>query len=354
MNLQKGTSQRARRNTGAITLFALAAGGPIAAGRSRARSRRALDLTGKRVLVTGASRGLGLILARRLAECGARVALAGRREESLERACASIRASCPSATVAAVTGDISDTTQAERIVAHAETALGGPVEILINNAGIITVGPVETMTDADFAQAMQTHVWGPWALIQAVLPSMRARGAGRIVNVASIGGRVAVPHLLPYSTSKFALVGLSEGLRAERVKDGIYVTTVCPGLIRTGSPRNAGFKGQHRKEYAWFALSDSLPGISMSAESCAAQIIDALRHGDAEIVTSLVAQVAALAHGVAPGLVTDILGQINRLLPVADSAQSARFSGAESESALTRSPLTTLTRRAEAANNQLG
>jgi short-subunit dehydrogenase len=200
---------------------------------------------------------------------------------------------------------------------------------------------------------MRTHFWGPLHLIQAVLPSMRQRHwKGRIVNIASIGGKIAVPHMLPYSASKFALVGLSEGLRSELAKDGIVVTTVCPGLIRTGSPRNAHFKGQNHKEYAWFALSDSLPGISMSAEGCADQIVDALRHGDAEIVTSLVAQVAALAHGVAPGLVTDVLGLVNGYLPSAEGAGIERFTGAESESLLTRSPLTALTRLAETRNNQ--
>ena len=76
-----------------------------------------------------------------------------------------------------------------------------------------------------------------------------------------------MPHLLPYSASKFALVGFSEGLRAELAKDGIRVTTVCPGLMRTGSPPNAAFKGRHREEYAWFALSDALPILSISAEA---------------------------------------------------------------------------------------
>src|SRR5204863_2590958 len=120
-----------------------------------------------------------------------------------------------------------------------------------------------------------------------VMPDMRARREGRIVNISSIGGKVSVPHLLPYSASKFALVGLSEGLRAELAKDGIVVTTVCPGLMRTGSPRNAQFKGQHRAEYAWFTLSDSMPFFSQSAERAARQILSACRHGEAEVVLSL-------------------------------------------------------------------
>ena len=88
---------------------------------------------------------------------------------------------------------------------------------------------------------------------------MKRRGGGRIINIASIGGKIAVPHLLPYVASKFALVGLSEGLRAELARDRIYVTTVSPGLMRTGSHLNALFKGQHKKEFALFSVANASP-----------------------------------------------------------------------------------------------
>src|SRR5207244_2550206 len=87
--------------------------------------------------------------------------------------------------------------------------------------------------------------------------------------------------------SKFALTGFSLGLREELLKDNIYVTTVCPSLIRTGSPRNALFKGRHREEYAWFKLGDSLPLVSQSAECAARRIIRASRYGQASLITSL-------------------------------------------------------------------
>ena len=248
----------------------------VVVARASARAARALDLSGKRILITGASRGLGLILARKLRAEGGNVVLLARNRDSLERARAAVLAEGDGESdVFTIARDVTDVTGARGVIAEAHALLGGPIDILINNAGVIQVGPMETMTDADYEEAMRTHFWGPYALVQAVLPSMRARRTGRIVNIASIGGKVSVPHLLPYSTSKFALVGFSEGLRAEVMKDGIYVTTVCPGLIRTGSPRNAWFKGQHKLEYAWFALSDSLPGVSMSADRCADQIIDA-------------------------------------------------------------------------------
>jgi short-subunit dehydrogenase len=182
---------------------------------------------------------------------------------------------------------------------------------------------------------------------------MRARGAGRIVNIASIGGKVAVPHLAPYSASKFALVGFSEGLRAELTAHGILVTTVVPGLMRTGSPRNASFKGRHRAEYAWFAVSDSLPGVSMDVERAARRIVCACRDGDAEVVLSLPAKAAALAHALAPGLVADVLGLVNRFLPEPGGIGTDRKRGSESESAIAPSWLTALGDAAARRHNQL-
>jgi NAD(P)-dependent dehydrogenase (short-subunit alcohol dehydrogenase family) len=176
----------------------------------------------------------------------------------------------------------------------------GSIDALINNAGTIAIGPLEEMTREDYELAMNVNFWGPLNVATAVLPQMRQRGEGRIVNIGSIGGKIAMPHLTPYSASKFALVGLSEGMRAELAKDGVTVTTVCPGLMRTGSPRNVMVKGRHREEYAWFSISDSLPGLSMGAPRAARHIIAAMRRGDAELILSLPAKLAALTRGADP------------------------------------------------------
>jgi NAD(P)-dependent dehydrogenase (short-subunit alcohol dehydrogenase family) len=149
------------------------------------------------------------------------------------------------------------------------------------------------------------------------------------------------------------LVGLSEGLRAELAKDGIVVTTICPFLMRTGSPRNASFKGRHRAEYAWFTVSDSIPGIAMHAERAARRILDACRHGDAEVVLSLPGKLAALANGIAPGLVSDINAWVNRLLPPEGGIGTETAFGWESESSLAPSPLTATTERAARENNEM-
>jgi short-subunit dehydrogenase len=233
-------------------------------------------------------------------------------------------------------------------------AFFGRIDVLVNNAGTIAVGPMEVMTLADYEEAMRVHFWGPLFTTLAVLPEMRARGEGCIVNISSIGGKVSVPHLLPYSASKFALVGFSEGLRAELTGDGVRVTTVIPGLMRTGSPRNATFKGKHHAEYAWFTLSDSLPLFSMSARRAARRIVEACQHGDAEVVLSLPAQLAVAFHGLFPGLTADLMGISNRLLPNAGGIGIARATGAESETALTESWLTGLTRTAARENNEIG
>jgi short-subunit dehydrogenase len=182
---------------------------------------------------------------------------------------------------------------------------------------------------------------------------MRSRGAGRIVNISSIGGKVPAPHLLPYSASKFALTGFSEGLRSELLKDGIYVTTVCPGLMRTGSPRNALFKSQHRQEYAWFAISDATPGLSISAERAAARIIRACRHGEAETMVSLPSRLATTFHGVFPGVTAEMNALINAMLPAPGGIGQDRRTGKESESAAAPSIFTALNERAAARNNEM-
>jgi len=177
-----------------------------------------------------------------------------------------------------------------------------------------------------------------------VLPSMRRQGGGRIVNISSIGGRIAVPHLLPYSASKFALVGLSDGLRAELARDGILVTTVCPGLMRIGSPLNASFKGQRAKEYAWFAVGGSLPLVSIRAESAARQILRACPRGDAELVITLKARLAIVARTVAPELFSDAMSLVHDALPSpagpeGDLAEPGHAAGAAWEPSAVLAPM---------------
>jgi len=319
------------------------------------RRRAAFDFADKVVVITGGSRGLGLVLARQLAREQAKLVLAARDAAELERAAVDIRARYPSARVLTVAADIREQRDAERMIVAAVDRYGA-VDVLINNAGIIQVGPIDHMQLADYEDAMRTHYWGPLYAILAALPYMRQQGGGRIVNITSIGGRISVPHLVPYSASKFALVGLSDGLRAELARDNIVVTTVCPGLMRTGSPVNATFKGRQPDEYTWFAISDSLPLISIDARRAARQIIDACRDGDAELVITTAARVAVVARTAAPELFADAMALVNRLLPGATSAEGDEPQrGRESETrwAGPATVLTAPTYRAARANNEL-
>ena len=322
------------------------------AGRWAARRRHAVDFGGRNVLITGGSRGLGLVLARQLGAEGARLCLLARDEAELARAHAQLDAAGVH-DVVTMRCDIRRRAEVQATVDKLLETWAG-VDVLINNAGVIQVGPVEHMKQEDFENAMATHFWGPLHLIQACVPAMRRRGFGRILNISSIGGRIAVPHLAPYSASKFALSGLSDALRAELNQYGIRVTTVYPGLMRTGSPRNAQMKGRHQAEYAWFAIADAAPGLSTSAERAAEQIVDACRHGDPELVITLPAQMAILASTLAPAGFAAAMMAAARVLPGPNGLDGDRpKKGYESESKWAPSVATTLGDRAALNNNEI-
>jgi NAD(P)-dependent dehydrogenase (short-subunit alcohol dehydrogenase family) len=339
-----------RSHTQALALTAAAIGAYVAVRAAKARS---YDFAGKVVLITGGSRGLGLVMARQLADEGATLVLLARDDEELEQALADIRGKIPDVDVMAVQTDVRKRYDVERAVALVIERFGR-VDAVINNAGIIQVGPVGHMALSDYDDAMNTHFWGPLHVCLAVIPYMRRQGAGRIVNVSSIGGRIAVPHLVPYSASKFALSGFSDGLRAELARDNITVTSVYPGLMRTGSPVNAQFKGRRSEEYSWFAVADSLPGLTISAERAASQILRACRRGDAELVVTIPAKLAILTRTVAPELFARAMSLVNRMLPPVtgsdgDRTEDGRTAGSGWESSKILAP----TYAAAQRNNEL-
>ena len=317
---------------------------------ARSQTLGGYQFRGKTALITGGSRGLGLLLARKLAAAGARVAICARDEEELENARRDLLSR--GAEVLAVRCDLRDRTDVERMVAEVASQFGH-IEVLINNAGIITVGPLEEMTLEDFYDAMDSNFWSAVYTTMAVLPHMRSLRSGRIVNITSIGGKISVPHLLPYSASKFAFYGFSRGLRGELLKDGIVVTTVVPGLMRTGSPRNANFKGQNELEHAWFSISDSLPGSSMNADRAAGQILDAAMRGEVEVTLTLVARVAAALDALVPELTGALLSAATRMLPAPGGIGQSIAKGKDSASAASPSALTALSDRAAERNNEL-
>src|SRR5437016_549088 len=269
-------------------------------------------LRDKVVVITGGSRGLGLVLARYVCARGGNVALIARDPEELGRAKADLTPR--GGVVLTIECDLLDAGQIQSAVRQIIDRFG-KIDILINNAGIIEVGPLEHITPDDFERAMRLHFWAPLELISQVVPEMRTWGGGRIVNISSIGGKVAVPHMASYSASKFALTGLSDAVRAELARDNIHVTTVAPGMMRTGSHVNAKFKGKHDKEFAWFAASAGAPLLSMNANRAARKILAACRRGQPSLTLTFAARAAILGNAFFPDLTGYAMKFVNRLLP---------------------------------------
>jgi NAD(P)-dependent dehydrogenase (short-subunit alcohol dehydrogenase family) len=263
-------------------------------------------------LVLGASRGLGLLIARELDREGFRVVIAARRGEELARAAELLRAD--GARVATEVCDVTDNAQVEALVDRTENEVG-PIEVMVCVAGIIQVGPLESQLRENFVASIDTMLWGPVNAALAVVPRMRERGQGRIGVITSVGGRIAAPHLLPYTTAKFGAVGFSRGLRSELAGTGVSVTSVEPGLMRTGSHLRAEFIGNHGREFAWFATAASLPLLSIDAERAAARIVRGILAGRAVVTVTPLAVLAPRVDALFPGLTSALLSLTARMLP---------------------------------------
>ena len=313
-------------------------------------ARNRFTYVGRVVVITGGSRGLGLLMAREVRKHGARVVLLARNRDELLRAKERLGGGTSVLTIACDVADRAGVQHAIEIVMQHF----GRIDMLINNAGIIQVGPLEHMTYGDYHHAMNVHFWGALHCTEAVLPHMRRRRCGRIVNIASIGGLIAVPHLAPYAASKFALVGYSDAVRNEVAKDGIRVTTVCPGLMRTGSAINALVKGQHEAEFAWFGALSSLPLVSIDATRAAKKIVAASRRGLPHLTITPQARLAAILDRLMPNTFGRMMNVAVRLLPgpVGRSGDEA-WTGSEARPATMPRFVTALADRAAVRNNEL-
>jgi NAD(P)-dependent dehydrogenase (short-subunit alcohol dehydrogenase family) len=300
-------------------------------------------------LVAGASRGLGLLICRNLIGRGFVVVAAARDADELMQA--EVDVAAPGRFVAR-TCDVSDAGAVAALVADVEET-HGPIEVALTVAGNIQAGPAEAMTLEQFRTAVDTMLWGPIHVAWAVLPGMRERGSGRIGTVASVGGMVSPPHLLPYATAKFGAVGFSDGLAAALAGTGVTATTVVPGLMRTGSHERAAFTGDAPAEYAWFAPAASLPLLSINADRAASRIVGAVLGGRPLITLTPLATVGVRVRGALPGTTTRVMGLVNRALP--DGSGSRTVEGREADrrlgSRIVRA-LTTLGTRAAARNNE--
>jgi short-subunit dehydrogenase len=187
-------------------------------------------LAGQVIIVTGASSGIGEATARRLARAGAKVVLSARRSDRLE---ALARELDPTgAHVLAVSGDVTSAADRAKLVAAARAKFGR-IDALVNNAGYGTRGPVEVVPVEAIRKNFETNVFSLIALTQLVLPEMRARGSGRIINIGSVAGKIARPLSSIYDSTKHALEALTDGLRGELKPFGVQVTLIRPGFILT-------------------------------------------------------------------------------------------------------------------------
>src|SRR5438445_2459402 len=254
-------------------------------------------------------------------------------------------------TVMTIQCDLLDSEQIQAAVRRVIDRFG-KIDILINNAGIIEVGPLEHLMREDFERAIRLHFWAPFELISQIVPEMRIWGGGRILNISSIGGKVAVPHMASYSASKFALTGFSDAIRAELARDNIHVTTVAPGLMRTGSHVNAKFKGRHDDEFAWFAASAGAPLISMNADRAARKILAACRRGQPSLTLTFAARGAILGNALFPNLTGYIMKLASRCLPGTGKKEGDQSRSGAQLRRLTPKWLTHLADTAAARNNE--
>jgi NAD(P)-dependent dehydrogenase (short-subunit alcohol dehydrogenase family) len=326
---------------GALVLGAWAAARAIRTARYKLRDKVAI--------ITGGSRGLGLVLARHICAQGGSVALVARDPEELARAKADLAPR--GGAVLTIQCDLLDDAQIKTAV-HEIIDRFGKIDILINNAGTIEVGPLEHMTQEDFEHAMQLHFWAAYKLVSLVVPEMRMWGGGRIVNISSIGGKLAVPHLAPYSASKFALTGFSDAIRTELARDNIHVTTVAPGMMRIGSHVNAKFKGKHDVEFAWFAASAGAPMISMNADRAARKILAACRRGQPSLTLTFAARGAILGNALFPNLTGYMMKFVNRFLPGTSDEEGNQSRAGSQLHRLTPKWFTHLADAATARNNE--
>lgn len=349
-----------------VTILGLGSLGMLLLGRRRAATGLGLTAAGlflegghpetfrgKSVLITGGSRGLGLALADELMAEGAHVSLLARDADELERAKNFLLEGHPAGTVMTHVCDVTKEDDLTRAFCATVDEWNG-IDMIVNNAGAITVGPFDAMSREDFETQLELHFYAVLGAVRLALPFFRQAGGGRIVNVCSLGGKIAVPHMLPYDTSKFALSGFSQGLAAELARENISVTTVYPTVMRTGSAIQAVFKGDQEKEYGWFQSLDVLPGISMSASDAAKKILAAARDRRSEVVLSSLGQLRIAAGVFFPEVVGTVMGLVARLLPGGTSPVPR--TGADSRARFDRSawtaPLRKRQREAERMWNQ--
>ena len=236
-----------------------------------------MDFQSRRVWITGASSGIGEALALAFHRAGAKLVLSARREDELKR----VQSACggePNTLVLPM-----DVTNAQELPEKTRLALGmfGGIDVLVLNAGITQRSRTRETDENVYRRLMEVNFFGPEAMARAVLPSMLEQKSGHMVVISSVAGKFGVPMRSGYSATKFALHGFFEALRAEEERNGLHVTLVCPGYIRTEISLSA-LRGDGRKH----AKMDSELAQGMPADECARQILKGVARKKKEIVVA--------------------------------------------------------------------
>lgn len=260
------------------------------------------------VLITGASQGIGKATALLFARKGYDLVLAARKVDRLDAAAGEVQALGRAALT--VPTDVRDPEQVNTLVNKALEHYGA-IDVLINNAGIYVSGPAEQFSLEDWHQVIDLNVWGYIHTIHGLLPHFLERGSGTIVNMSSIGGKVPAPYLVPYSTSKFAVTGLTQALHSELKPKGIHVCGIYPNLIKSSLMERAIFRG--KDEQGAQARRDQLNQVLSTPvvekpEDVAQAIWDAVKHQKSEVLVGS-ANVSKAAYGLFPGLMQWIFRQ---------------------------------------------
>ncbi len=234
------------------------------------------DLAGRTALVTGGGSGLGLAMARGLAAAGARVVLNGRDGSKLDAAAATLKADGLLAEASVF--DVTDSAAVNQGIARIIERFGG-IDVLVNNAGVQHRAPIEQFSDADWRRVLATNLDAPFFLARAVIPSMKARRAGKIINIASLMSSLARPTTIPYQASKGGLAMLTRGLAVELAPHDIQVNAIAPGFFRT--EMNAALTGnvdftawvEKRTPAGRWAVPEELAGAAVFLASAASNFV---------------------------------------------------------------------------------
>ena len=307
-----------RTRTG-LTILGLLGAAWAATAAAKRRARR-IELKGKVVVITGGGRGLGLAIAREFAARGCKLAICGRDGATIAGAVLALRAQ--GAEIIGASCDTSNAQAAHTFVQRVKDHYGC-IDVLVNNAGQCFVGPAAQTLPEDFEAALQNIFWVHYHPTMAVLPHMRERRFGRIVNVTSIGGKLPIPHQAAYCVGKYATTGWSETLTTELAREGICVSTITPPPIKNGAALNVHFSGRQEDEFKWFTSTLTSPLSTVDAAKTARVVADAARYGDPERAVSALSWLAIRAHGLAPNLVLPALAAAEHYLPALDQEGGA-------------------------------